>query len=54
MKWDITIKWGAMGLKRGKKYMKIGNISNIGEIRTNFEFIEIENEGRGKEFCKNM
>ena len=33
---------------------KIGNISNIGEIRTNFEFIEIENEGRGKEFCKNM
>ena len=33
---------------------KIGNISNIGEIRTNFEFIEIGNEGREKEFYKNM
>ena len=32
----------------------IGNMSNIGEIRTNFEFIEIENEGREKEFSKNM
>ena len=35
-----------MGLERGKNTYKIGNISNIGEIRTNFEFIEIGNEGR--------
>ena len=42
-----------MGLKT-KKTQKIGNISNIGEIRTNFEIIEIGNEGRGEEFCKNM
>ena len=29
-------------------------ISNMGEIRTNFEFIEIENGGRRKEFYKNI
>ena len=33
---------------------KIGNISNMGELRTNFEFIEIENGGRRKEFYKNI
>ena len=31
---------------------KIVNISNIGEIRTNFEFIEIENEGRENKFAR--
>ena len=42
-----------MGLET-KNTQKIGNILNIGEIRTNLEFIEIGNEGRGEEFFKNM
>ena len=35
-----------------KNTRKIGNISNMGEIRTNFEFIEIENEGREINFAR--
>ena len=34
-----------MGLEREKNTWKIGNISNIGEMRTNFKFIKFGNEG---------
>ena len=50
LKMGYNNKMGCNGIREEKNTWKIGNISNIGDVRTNSRFIKIGNEGGERNF----